>query len=73
MWAGYTSSELSRATNDFSPEMVIGEGGNSKVYWATLEGDFSVAVKVLKNTESSAEDLFREVETLSNLKHENIV
>ncbi|PSS12133.1 Receptor-like serine/threonine-protein kinase [Actinidia chinensis var. chinensis] len=69
----FTSEELSHATSDFNPEMMIGEGGNSKVYQATLEEGFSVAVKVLKNTDSSAEDLFREVETLSNLKHENVV
>ncbi|GFZ00472.1 kinase with adenine nucleotide alpha hydrolases-like domain-containing protein [Actinidia rufa] len=69
----FTSEELSHATSNFNPEMMIGEGGNSKVYQATLEDGFSVAVKVLKNTDSSAEDLFREVETLSNLKHENVV
>ncbi|KAI8021703.1 Proline-rich receptor-like protein kinase PERK8 [Camellia lanceoleosa] len=69
----FTLEELSCATNDFRPEMVIREGENSKVYQAKLDNGQLVAVKVLKNTESSAEDLFHEVEILCSLEHENIV
>ncbi|CAK9177892.1 unnamed protein product [Ilex paraguariensis] len=69
----FTTEELKSATNNFSPEMLIGEGGHSKVYRGNLDDDQAVAVKVLKPTRSSEEDLFREVEMLSGLKHENIV
>ncbi|CAL5328857.1 unnamed protein product [Camellia sinensis] len=45
----FTSKELCYATNNFSPEMVIGEGGNSKVYLGRLDDGQLAAVKVLKN------------------------
>jgi hypothetical protein len=69
----FTSEELSWATSNFSPAMVIGEGGHSKVYRANLEDGRAAAVKVLKNTHSSADDLLREVGLLSGIKHEHIV
>ncbi|XP_059433285.1 protein kinase STUNTED-like [Corylus avellana] len=69
----FTSEELSCATSNFSPAMVIGEGGHSKVYRANLEDGRAAAVKVLKNTHSSAADLLREVGLLSGIKHEHIV
>ena len=69
----FTSSELKFATRDFSPEMVIGEGGHSNVYRAVLGDGQPAAVKVLKITRLSAEDLLQEVEILSDTDHENIV
>ncbi|KDP47149.1 hypothetical protein JCGZ_00040 [Jatropha curcas] len=69
----FTLQDLNSATDNFSPDMVIGEGGHSKVYRAKLEDGRPAAVKVLQRTQFSAEDLLREVEILSSLKHENIV
>ncbi|XP_027086855.1 probable serine/threonine-protein kinase PBL21 [Coffea arabica] len=69
----FTLEELRRATNKFSPEVLIGEGGHSKVYRAELDDGQAAAVKVLNISQHSDEDLFREVEMLSSLKHENIV
>ncbi|EOX97538.1 hypothetical protein QUC31_015630 [Theobroma cacao] len=69
----FRSDELSVATDNFSPSMVIGKGGNSMVYRAMLEDGKAAAVKVLKTTHWSAKDLLREVEMLSSIKHENIV
>ncbi|XVE67231.1 hypothetical protein DITRI_Ditri08aG0143500 [Diplodiscus trichospermus] len=69
----FRSEELSAATDNFSPTMVIGKGGNSMVYRANLEDGQAAAVKVLKTTRWSAKDLLREVEMLSSIKHENIV
>jgi hypothetical protein len=69
----FTSEELSFATTNFSPSMVIGEGGHSKVYRANLEDGRAAAVKVLKTAPSSADDLLREVGLLSGIKHEHIV
>lgn len=69
----FTLEELRRATNNFSPELLIGEGGHSKVYRAKLDDGQAAAVKVLDISPHSDEDLFREVEMLNGLKHENIV
>ncbi|XP_034927538.1 probable serine/threonine-protein kinase PBL21 [Populus alba] len=69
----FTFQELSLATNNFSPEMVIGVGGHSKVYRANLEDGQAVAVKILKETHFPAEDLLHEVRILSDVKHENII
>jgi interleukin-1 receptor-associated kinase 1 len=65
--------ELNLATNNFSPEMVIGVGGHSKVYRANLVDGQAVAVKILKETHFPAEDLLHEVRILSDVKHENII
>ncbi|KAI9180939.1 hypothetical protein LWI28_009549 [Acer negundo] len=69
----FTPQELSHVTNDYSPELLIGQGGNSNVYRANLEDGQVVAVKVLKATHWSEEDVLREVELLSSIKHQNIV
>ncbi|GMJ00647.1 hypothetical protein like AT2G16750 [Hibiscus trionum] len=69
----FTPKELSVATNNFSPTLVIGKGGNAIVYRANLEDGQAAAVKILKTMSWSTKDLLREVETLSSIKHENIV
>lgn len=69
----FTSQELNHITNNFSPEMLIGEGRNSEVYRGNLQDGQIAAVKVLKIAHWSEEDVFREVELLSSMKHENIV
>ncbi|KAJ6310914.1 hypothetical protein OIU76_015602 [Salix suchowensis] len=69
----FTFQELDLATNSFSPEMVIGVGGHSKVYRANLVNGQAVAVKILKKTHFPAEDLLHEVRILSDIKHENII
>ncbi|KAL5856172.1 hypothetical protein ACOSQ4_005974 [Xanthoceras sorbifolium] len=70
----FTPQELSHITNNFSPELMIGQGGNSDVYRANLkDGGQVVAVKVLKVTHYSEEDVLLEVELLSSTKHQNIV
>ncbi|CAA3006306.1 PTI1-like tyrosine-protein kinase 1 isoform X2 [Olea europaea var. sylvestris] len=69
----YTFDELKCATQNFSPEMLIGEGGHSQVYRAVFNNDQAVAVKVLKSSRFSEEDLFREVDISSGLSHENMI
>ncbi|CAI9765426.1 unnamed protein product [Fraxinus pennsylvanica] len=69
----YTFDELKCATQNFSPDMLIGEGGHSQVYRAVFNNDQAVAVKVLKSSRLSEEDLFREVEISSGLSHENMI
>lgn len=69
----FTMDELSCATDNFSPNLLTGVGGHSQVYRANLENGQLAAVKVLKNTRYAEDDLFQEVEILSNLKHENLI
>ncbi|XP_055815469.1 protein kinase STUNTED-like isoform X1 [Solanum dulcamara] len=69
----FTMDELSFATDNFSPNLLTGVGGYSQVYRANLENGQLAAVKVLKNTQYAEDDLFQEVEILSNLKHENLI
>ncbi|KAK2974318.1 hypothetical protein RJ640_026879 [Escallonia rubra] len=69
----FTTEELKLATNTFSPDLLIGEGGHSIVYRGNLENGQAVAVKVYRDKEASEDDLLHEVEVLSGLKHENIV
>lgn len=69
----FTLAELNRATEDFCPNMLIGEDGKSRVYQGVLENGQKVAVKVLKVSQYAEEFFFQEVEILNSLKHENIV
>lgn len=69
----FTLEELCWATSNFNSALLIGEGGYSKVYQAKLEDGRAVAVKVLKASNRAVEDLLREVDLISTIKHENIV
>lgn len=69
----YTFEELYHATENFCPNMLIGEGANCRLYRAVLENGQTAAVKVLKASAYAEEIFLREVEILSGLKHENIV
>ncbi|KAF5204914.1 LEAF RUST 10 DISEASE-RESISTANCE LOCUS RECEPTOR-LIKE PROTEIN KINASE-like 2.2 [Thalictrum thalictroides] len=69
----FTQHELERATDKFSPLMVIGHSSHSIVYKANLKDGQVAAVKVLKITNLSREELLQEVNILSGLNHENIV
>ncbi|XP_015893215.4 protein kinase STUNTED [Ziziphus jujuba] len=69
----FTMEEIRWATNNFSPVVLIGEGGHSNVYRAVFEDGKAAAVKVLKTSYHAVEDLLREVDLLSSIKHENIV
>ncbi|KAK7860908.1 lrr receptor-like serine/threonine-protein kinase gso1 [Quercus suber] len=56
----YTPEKLRCVTNNFSPDMVIGAGGHSKVYQANLEDGHTTTVKILKLTHWSVDDLLQE-------------
>ncbi|XP_077221875.1 protein kinase STUNTED-like isoform X2 [Tasmannia lanceolata] len=69
----FTHQELASATNNFSPLMMIGEGGHSRVFRANLSGGRVAAVKLLKISQWSGKELLMEVEILSELKHKHII
>ncbi|KAK4387244.1 putative receptor-like protein kinase [Sesamum angolense] len=70
----FTLRDLEIATNRFSAECVLGEGGYGVVYRGRLVNGSEVAVKKLLNNLGQAEREFRvEVEAIGNVRHKNLV
>lgn len=70
----YILRDLEIATNGFSDENVIGEGGYGIVYRGLLPNGNPVAVKNLLNNRGQAEKEFRvEVEAIGRVRHKNLV
>ncbi|CAA2978211.1 probable receptor kinase At2g42960 [Olea europaea subsp. europaea] len=70
----FTLRDLELATNRFSKENVIGEGGYGVVYQGQLINGAPVAVKKLLNNLGQAEKEFRvEVEAIGHVRHKNLV
>ncbi|XP_019152863.1 PREDICTED: phytosulfokine receptor 2-like [Ipomoea nil] len=66
--------ELVRATRDFSPDLIIGNGGFGVVYRAKLSSGVHVAVKKLSpDTFQGFREFRAEMETLVKIQHENVV
>ncbi|KAG0500439.1 hypothetical protein HPP92_000511 [Vanilla planifolia] len=69
----YSIEEIESATNNFSPENKIGEGGYGPVYKAFLDHT-PVAIKVLRPDAAQGRKQFQqEVEILSSIRHPNMV
>ncbi|PNT62245.1 hypothetical protein BRADI_5g27710v3 [Brachypodium distachyon] len=70
----FTLRDLDVATNHFSKDNVIGEGGYGVVYRGRLSSGTPVAVKKIFNNLGQAEREFRvEVEAIGNVRHKNLV
>ncbi|KAG9140549.1 hypothetical protein Leryth_016050 [Lithospermum erythrorhizon] len=70
----FTLRDLQIATNRFSKENIIGEGGYGIVYSGQLINGSLVAVKRLLNNLGQAEKEFRvEVEAIGHVRHKNLV
>ncbi|VFQ72158.1 unnamed protein product [Cuscuta campestris] len=70
----YSLRELEMATNVFSADNVIGEGGYGVVYKGLLPDGVVVAVKNLLNNKGQAEKEFKvEVEAIGKVRHKNLV
>lgn len=70
----FTLRDLEVATNRFSSENIIGEGGYGVVYKGRLINGTEVAVKRLLNNLGQAEREFRvEVEAIGHVRHKNLV
>ncbi|KAE8667960.1 Receptor-like cytosolic serine/threonine-protein kinase RBK2 [Hibiscus syriacus] len=73
-WKNFSLSDLQEATNNFSPENLIGEGGYAEVYKGQLESGMFVAIKRL-NRGSSDEmtiDFLSELGIIVHVDHPNI-
>ncbi|KAL6008803.1 hypothetical protein ACLOJK_022029 [Asimina triloba] len=70
----FTLRDLELATNNFSKEHVIGEGGYGVVYRGCLINRTPVAIKKLLNNLGQAEKEFSvEVEAIGHVRHKNLV
>lgn len=66
--------ELTRATNNFSSHLIVGDGSFGLVYKAHLSTGVTVAVKKLSpDAFQGFREFAAEMETLSKLRHHNIV
>ncbi|CAN1312968.1 Probable receptor-like protein kinase At5g18500 [Linum perenne] len=70
----FTLRDLELATNRFSKDNVLGEGGYGVVYRGNLVNGSPVAVKKILNNLGQAEKEFRvEVEAIGHVRHKNLV
>ncbi|KAL2338597.1 hypothetical protein Fmac_013043 [Flemingia macrophylla] len=73
-WRIFTYKELHAATNGFSDDNKLGEGGFGSVYWGRTNDGLQIAVKKLKAMNSKAEMEFAvEVEVLGRVRHKNLL
>ncbi|CAJ1944967.1 unnamed protein product [Sphenostylis stenocarpa] len=73
-WRIFTYKELHAATNGFSDDNKLGEGGFGSVYWGRTSDGLQIAVKKLKAMNSKAEMEFAvEVEVLGRVRHKNLL
>ncbi|GAA0179990.1 transmembrane signal receptor [Lithospermum erythrorhizon] len=69
----YDLTNIKTATNNFSPDNKIGEGGFGEVFKGTLNGQ-QIAVKRLSKTSGQGEQEFKnEVLVVAKLQHRNLV
>ncbi|KAG8100195.1 hypothetical protein GUJ93_ZPchr0013g34740 [Zizania palustris] len=70
----FTNSELKLATNNFSSQNILGEGGFGKVYKGKLPDGQVIAVKQLSESSHQGKSQFvTEVTTISAVQHRNLV
>ncbi|PVH36396.1 hypothetical protein PAHAL_6G065700 [Panicum hallii] len=70
----FSSGELKLATDNFSPQNILGEGGYGPVYKGKLPDGRVVAVKQLSQTSHQGKSQFvTEVATISSVQHRNLV
>ncbi|KAK2980776.1 hypothetical protein RJ640_009561 [Escallonia rubra] len=70
----YSYKDLKSATNNFSEEYKLGEGGSGDVYKGIVKNGSIVAVKKLAITTGRAKaDFESEVRLISNVHHRNII
>ncbi|CAH1414745.1 unnamed protein product [Lactuca virosa] len=70
----FSQHKIAKATNNFSSDYKIGEGGFGPVYKGVLEDGQVIAVKRLSETSEQGLDEFRnEVICIAKLQHRNLV
>ncbi|KAL6199085.1 hypothetical protein ACLB2K_028872 [Fragaria x ananassa] len=70
----YTYKELRNATENFSGENKIGQGGFGSVYKGTLKDGSVAAIKVLSgDSKQGSREFLTEIEVIASVNHENLV
>ncbi|KAM7475489.1 hypothetical protein LguiB_022732 [Lonicera macranthoides] len=70
----YSYEELSKATNGFSKDEVLGSGGFGQVYKATLPNNTEVAVKCVNHdSKQGLREFMAEISSMGRLQHKNLV
>jgi serine/threonine protein kinase len=74
-WRIFSYKELHAATNGFSEENKLGEGGFGSVYWGKTPDGLQIAVKRLKavNNSKAEMEFAVEVEVLARVRHRNLL
>lgn len=74
-WRNFTFVELSAATDNFTPDKMIGKGGHAEVYKGYLPDGQLVAVKKITKTEKNDEDrvgdFLSELGIIAHINHPN--
>uniref|UniRef100_A0A0D9XEQ2 Protein kinase domain-containing protein n=1 Tax=Leersia perrieri TaxID=77586 RepID=A0A0D9XEQ2_9ORYZ len=70
----FSHEELQEATNRFSEQQILGQGGHGTVYKGLLKGNTEVAVKrCMTINEQQKKEFGKEMLILSQINHKNIV
>ncbi|CDP11260.1 unnamed protein product [Coffea canephora] len=70
----FTAKELSKATDGFNNDRILGRGGQGTVYKGMLTDGRIIAIKKAKNVDDSRfEEFVNEVIILSQVNHRNVV
>lgn len=70
----FTYDQLSVATNGFSPQNQIGEGGFGHVFKGVLGNQMEVAIKKMKPNSSQGQREFQiEIDIINNIRHRHLV
>ncbi|XP_044489009.1 LEAF RUST 10 DISEASE-RESISTANCE LOCUS RECEPTOR-LIKE PROTEIN KINASE-like 1.1 [Mangifera indica] len=70
----FSYKELAEATDNFSHEKELGDGGFGRVYYAKLQDGREVAVKRFhEHNNRKFEQFMNEIEILTRLRHKNLV
>lgn len=74
-WRNFSLDELAQATNNFSPDNLIGKGGHAEVYKGHLQDGQVVAVKKItkkeKNDEDRVGDFLSELGIIAHINYTN--
>ncbi|KAJ1435353.1 Serine-threonine/tyrosine-protein kinase, catalytic domain [Sesbania bispinosa] len=74
----FSLSDVTKSTNNFDKNLILGEGGDCTVYKGCLQyngtNDYTVAIKrIYANTEKEIKEFKKEIEMLCQLHHPNLM